>query len=111
MIIKFLLALMLTIIIESMTAYMLGYKGKLFYLTLSLINIITNPSINLILMLVYQINNYTAYITSQFLLEILVVIVEWWLLKYTFPKEKRSLLFLSIIMNSASYLFGLIIRI
>lgn len=111
MIIKFFSALILTILIESITAYMLGYRGKLLYLTLLLINIMTNPTINLVLLLIYQMNNYTAYITSQLLLEILVVIVEWRLLKYTYPKEKKSLLLLSIIMNSASYLFGLIIAI
>lgn len=109
MITEFFSALLLTVIIESIVAFIMRYRGKFFYLVLILVNIITNPAINFILLLVYQLGIYKLYIIAQVTLEIFVVIVEWKILKYAFPEEKKSLLLLSFSMNSASYIFGSLI--
>lgn len=100
------IALALTELIEAITAYIMGNRGKRFYLTLFLANLITNPSINFIICLLYYFK--VLYFPIIIFLEILVVIVEWRIYKYIFPK-KKSLLLASIITNLLSYIFGLLI--
>lgn len=101
----FLRALILTEVVEVIAAFLLGYRGKKFLITLLLINIITNPLINCIVMILYyyKLNNFIIVLA----LEVLVVIGEWRLFEYALGKGKRSYLFLSIIINLSSYLIGL----
>lgn len=102
-------ALLLTIIIESLAAFLLGYRDKTLYITLALINIITNPLLNYILALVYYLGLYSLYGFAEIFLEAAVVIIEWRLLIYALGRESKSMFKLSLIMNISSYLTGLLI--
>lgn len=101
---NFIKVLFLTEIIEACTAYLLGYRGKRFYIVLILINILTNPLLNFILIVLYYFHIESFIITP--ILEVFVVIGEWKLFEYALGKSKRSYLLLSIIINLSSYLIG-----
>lgn len=102
---NFISALVMTEIIETGTAYLLGYRGKRFYIVLILINILTNPLLNFILTVLYYFHIESFIITP--VLEAFVVIGEWKLFEYALGKGERSYLLLSLIINLASYLIGL----
>lgn len=102
---NFIKALFLTEIIEASTAYLLGYRGKKFYIVLMLINVLTNPLLNFILIVLYYFHIESFIITP--VLEAFVVIGEWKLYEYALGKCERSYLILSLITNLSSYLIGL----
>ena len=98
-------ALVLTEIIEALAAFLSGYRDKKFFIVLILINIITNPLLNCILMILYYFHIESFIITP--VLEAFVVIGEWKLYEYALGKCERSYLILSLIANLSSYLIGL----
>jgi hypothetical protein len=104
---NFLKALLLTEVFEAMVAFILGYREKRFYTALILVNIITNPSINCAIMLLYNLKLYNTFTIPM--LEIFVVISEWKLLNYALGKNKKSYLNTAIIINFCSYLFGVLL--
>jgi hypothetical protein len=73
---------------------------------LALINAITNPILNYLL-LVLGFLRIDGTLVRVFLLEIVVVIAEWRLWVYAFGSPSRRFLLLSILANSASFLVGL----
>ena len=100
--------LVLTVVIECMTAIIMGYRGKYLYITLVLVNVITNPLLNYIVSVV----SLLWPVGSRYLiipLELAVVLTEWKLLSYAFPEKQKSFLTLSVLMNAVSYLTGLLI--
>jgi len=106
-----LLALVLTIIIEEIVVALSGLRLKQLFLVVALINCITNPIANYLVIL----NNKFIFIKPSLMLiipiELFIIFIEWRILEYAFPNriEKRSFFKLSIIMNSSSFLIGLII--
>ena len=103
-----LLPLLLTILIEVIVAILLGYKKRDEILLVILANIITNPALNYLLIL----NNYLRvfkYSALVILLEILVVLIEWQILYFALKKPRSKLFILSLAMNTASFLLGLLI--
>lgn len=108
-IIHMLIALILTDLIESATAFALGYRGLQIYIVILLINIITNPALNLIMQVVYLFFNRKMAIGWVLFLEILVVVLEWRILVYVYPKRSKQMLCMSAVMNAASYVGGIII--
>jgi hypothetical protein len=105
---SFLFALGLTIIIELIVAVVFGYRNKISLLTVILINIITNPIANWIVVLNRATNTVSETILIVFV-ELAVVIVEWKLLTAILKKDSMKMFLLSLSMNAASYLFGLIL--
>jgi O-antigen/teichoic acid export membrane protein len=103
------LALALTVVIEIIVAILLGYRKKWELLTIVLINVITNPILNYILIVNSYFNWLSINIFIVISLEVIVVIVEWLLLKYTFRKDSKKLLILSVAMNATSFLVGLLL--
>ena len=103
---NYLYALILTIIIELSVIYLLGFREKLLFYSLIIINILTNPLLNFI---VNRLNE--TYIDFNFLhiilLEILVVIIEWLLLKLVIKSKQLPLFKISFIINATSFLIGL----
>lgn len=103
---NYIYALILTIIIELSVIYLLGFREKLLFYSLIIINILTNPLLNFI---VNRLNE--TYIDFNFLhiilLEILVVIIEWLLLKLVIKSKQLPLFKISFIINSTSFLIGL----
>jgi hypothetical protein len=104
---SYLVALLLTILIEVFVALIFGYKCKKEILSVILLNLITQPVLNYFLL----INSYFSLVsvTIQFilLLEIIVILVEWQLLVWTLQRKLKSLFVLSIVMNLASLTIGL----
>lgn len=100
-------ALLLTEAVETITALLLGYRGKKFFKVLILINIITNPALNIILNIMYNIGIYNYAVLT--LLEVMVVFGEWRLFKFALGSSKKSFLSLSIIINLSSYIAGVLL--
>ena len=107
-IIPYLYALFLTLIIELPLYYLFTYKSKCYLIKLvviTLMNVITNISLNLIYLKFNEIS-YLIYV-----LEIVVVLIEWIILWLTLSRMKKELalyLLYSFVTNLVSYIVGLI---
>lgn len=107
-IIPYLYALFLTLIIELPLYYLFTYKSKCYLIKLvviTLMNVITNISLNLIYLKFNEIS-YLIYV-----LEIVVVLIEWIILWLTLSRKKKELalyLLYSFVTNLVSYIVGLI---
>lgn len=109
-IISLLTALIVTILIEETVVFLLGYRNKNTFLVVFLVNIITNPIANYILMINNIFHIIRPNISLVTILEVLIVYIEWKILEYALPnQENQSYLILSIIMNLASFLTGIIL--
>lgn len=110
--IQMLCNLSLTIIIELGIALLLGIKEKKDILNLIVINCITNPILNYIMMVVVYLtsNNVIIYFLF-FLFEIMVIDLEYRFYKKKLVFKKISLLLLSIMLNISSLILGLIISV
>ncbi|HEX2994891.1 MAG TPA: hypothetical protein VHP14_08705 [Anaerolineales bacterium] len=104
---RYLLALLLTILVEGCVAYLLGLRSRQSLLAVLAINVLTQPALNyLLLVLVYLNVNVTFMLIIA--LEILVVILEWQLLVYIFRAPTRRFLAVSFLGNALSFLVGLL---
>lgn len=104
----YLLALLLTVIVEGGVAYLLGLRQRQQMLAFAMINVITNPVLNYVILVL----SYLGFDVSFLLivaLEVLVVIVEWQLLGYVFHGPKGRFLLTSVLANSLSFLVGLLL--
>jgi hypothetical protein len=102
---RYLLALLLTLIIEGAAAYLLGFRTGRFLTALAAINVITNPALNYLLLVLAYLGTDISLVLVVFL-EILVVLVERQLLVYVFPNPQGRFLILSIVANAASFFIG-----
>lgn len=102
-------ALVLTIAVETPAALLLGLRNKHALLAVLIINVITNPALNFLVLL----NDYLGLISPAIILivflEITVVFVEWKLLVYTLRMKNRRAFIVSLILNTASFLAGILI--
>ncbi len=107
MILTFIIALLLTLLIELSLAYALGYRRQEQLIPLTLINAITNPAANwfFILLAFYSIAN----VFSLLLIEIIIVLIEWKLILFSLEIKSKGALKLSIILNTASFLTGVLL--
>lgn len=105
---RFLIALVLTVAIEAVVAWLFGFRTAVAQLAIAMINCITNPALNYLL-LVLAWRGVAVTLALLVPLEALVVIIEWGLLVYVFEKPKRRLFTLSLAANTASFLAGLLI--
>ncbi len=104
----YLVALILTIIIEVGTAALLGYTSYVAIRTVVLLNLISHPLLSYLLAL----NGYFGFVdhrTAVVSLEILVVFGEWGGLLYVLREPPKKLFMLSLSMNLASFLIGLLL--
>lgn len=102
-------ALALTVAVEGLFALIFGLRSRNQLLAILVINVITNPALNFLVAL----NNYLGFINQNLILllclEVIVVFIEWKLLVYALQlKTGRAFLF-SVILNTASFLAGLLI--
>lgn len=98
--------LVLTILIELFVLFLLGFKDKRLYLAITLINLITNPILNITIFLSHNLINSFGYFYVLFL-EALVVVSEYLMLKLTFKQSKIQFFRLSFVLNASSFLFGI----
>ena len=102
-------ALILTIAIEVSIAWLFGLRSKTELWAVVLINVITNPLLNYFIMV-----NGNFHLISQtnalvLCLEAVIVLVEWRLLVWVLRQGVKKMLLLSFVMNTCSYLVGLLI--
>jgi hypothetical protein len=102
-------ALVLTIAIEAGIVWLLGWRSKPVIWAVVLINVITNPLLNYLLL----VNNNYQLITQTnaliFSLEAGVIIAEWRLLAYVLRRRDYKILWLSALINTSSFLGGLLV--
>ncbi|MEI6266278.1 MAG: hypothetical protein WCP14_00070 [bacterium] len=103
-------ALLGTLLIEVPIAFFLGYRTIKEIISVIAINVLTNPLLNLLII----INSLLLFVNYQLLvllLEVIVVISEWLLLRYVLAEDypRKRFLLDSIILNTTSCLIGLII--
>lgn len=104
---RFLLALLLTLVLEAGVAWLFGFRSGRSQLTVALVNVITNPVLNVFLLLLAWLGvDVTLWLVT--LLEVPVVLAEWGLLVYAFHGPGKRLLALSLTANGLSFLAGLL---
>lgn len=103
------ICLILTIIIETLIAFLLKLR-KTDLLIVVLVNILTNPLVVSISHYFNIKNGHFGYVYSLIALEILTFITEGLIYKYNLDNKKINPFIISLILNISSYLFGLIIN-
>jgi len=111
---RFLIALGLSILIEIGVGFLFRFKGKDQIKVIIWMNILTNPTMNLLLVLLtffFSIVQGDRYYIALGILEVIVVYIEYTILNYVFGKEytKKKLLLISFCMNAASLVIGLLV--
>jgi hypothetical protein len=99
-------ALVLTVLIEVPVAWLRGLRGRRGLAAVVLVNLITNPLFNYVLLVVNQLASNRIYWSAAALLEVLVVIAEWRLLLWVLGGPSRRMLVTSVLMNVASFAVG-----
>lgn len=101
-------ALLATIALECLTAFFLGYRKKYQIFIIVLGNIITNPALNYILVVIRMLG--FAISTGLILsLEAIVIITEWGIFNYSFKGDSKRHFVLSAVINTISYAVGTLI--
>ena len=110
---SFALALALTLAIElAVAALGFGLRTRRELGSVALANVLTNPALNLVLMVVMALTGQRAPIEPAPLaalaaLECTAVIVEWRILAWALPEHRSRALGISLTMNAASLLVGI----
>ena len=94
-------ALLITILSEELVLLIMNVKDSRLYLSLLIINIITNLSMNIILQFV---SNYYLWL---YILEVCVFIIEG-LVYLLITKDIKKAIIISLVCNVCSYLIGCI---
>lgn len=104
---EYFIALILTIVIETTVAAIMGYRSRRMLTAVIIVSLMTHPALHYLLWLntEYRI---VAQWPALFVLEGVVVIVEWLLLCFVERELRFRLLLLSFAMNLASFGIGLI---
>lgn len=105
----YLLALILTLIIELSVAYIFGFRNKKSIITIIVANLITHPLLCYFLLMNSVIFIIPINYFSIIVLEILVVLLESILLFFALKQKYLDILKLSFGINIASFLVGLLI--
>ena len=106
-----LIALVLTIIIETLIAFLLfKIKDKKDLLIIMLVNVVTNPLVNSISSYYLYNFGYKARAISMVILELSAFVVEALIYRKTLSNKKINPFILSLILNATSYLTGILIN-
>lgn len=110
---NFLIALTLTIWIEAIVAYLSGFKKKTELTVIALLNVITNLLLNCILLIANNVYRFSwsGWLLGVVILEIIIILIEWRVLVSVLGYNSRKMLVLSLVMNIASCLLGIIVFI
>jgi len=95
-------------VVEVLVALAFGLRGIRRLEPIVTVNVITNPALNLILALVSLVS-LSLYRPTLVVLEVLVVLVEWLLLRRWLRPPPAHLLWLVVVMNAASLAAGFLI--
>ncbi|MBR6133677.1 MAG: hypothetical protein IKQ29_03040 [Bacilli bacterium] len=102
--------LICTIIIEIVIALILKIKAKKDLINILLVNILTNPIVvSIPVLILFRYGKYYSNITL-YILEIITVITEGFIYKKVLKYKKINPYLISLILNLGSYLIGEIIN-
>jgi hypothetical protein len=104
----FLLLLVLTVVVELAAAWIVGVRDRRGEKAVIWVNVLTNPAVVWILVVAGGLPG-TLYWTLMGVLEILVVVVEWRLLRWAVGLASRRAALTSVVMNASSFAVGLVI--
>jgi len=105
---RFLLALLSTLFVEAGVAWLYGFRSGRSQWMVALVNVITNPALNVFLLLLAWLGvEVSLWLVLP--LEGVVVLAEWGLLVYALGGPKGRLLALSLAANAASFLAGVLL--
>ena len=102
-------SLLITIFVEIIVAIILRYRKK-DLLNVLLVNILTNPLLNSLVVYINVYYGLMARNISLLILEILVVIIEGIIYQKYLDSRKINGYVLSLILNASSYIIGMIIN-
>lgn len=103
-------SLVLTIIIEVIVGIIIGIRTKKDILNVVLVNMITNPIVNIVPITLNVYVSLKARNISIYILEILVLFTEGLIYKKVLDYKKLNYLLISFILNLSSYGIGLILN-
>lgn len=106
---NFLLPLILTILVEGLVGFLMGYKNKQLMQVIAAANAITNPFMNFIAVFILYLGLQEFFYWLILPLELLLIPIEWIILSYAIPDKRSEMLKLSAIMNISSFVIGLVI--
>lgn len=104
-------AVILTVIIEICASFIIGIRNKKDLLNIILVNIMTNPLVNFIVIFLNFYFGIFSRNVGLVILEILAVIVEGFVYKKYLNFKKINPYVLSLILNCSSYFIGEIINL
>lgn len=103
-VLKILLALLFTIVIEGAILYLFKEKNKKVYLVMILMNILTNVPLNLVTLLVFDgLNTFTVFVVPC--IEIVIALLETFGY-YLYTTDKKKSFIYGIFCNAYSYILG-----
>lgn len=103
------ISLICTVVIEISIAFFLKYR-KRDLLNILLVNILTNPLLNSVVVAINYFYGLKARNVSLYIFEVLVVIVEGYIYQKFLERRKINGYLLSLLLNIASYGLGLLIN-
>lgn len=106
----FAIALALTEIIELAVAWLLRYRKGHELRAIFLINLATNPLVNYIVLVAYNLSLLKINIYFLLAIEAFVLITETLMLSYALDKKLNEAFVLSLAINSVSFAFGLLLN-
>lgn len=105
-----LICLISTILIETLISFILRVKTKKDYLNIIAVNILTNPLVVSVSVLIQVMFGLKIKQISLIILEILAVITEGFIYHKYLDYKKINGFILSLILNISSYTIGLLIN-
>lgn len=103
-------SLILTIIIEVVVAIIIGIRTKKDIFNVILVNMITNPIVNIVPIALNVYVSLKARNISIYILEVLVLFTEGLIYKKVLDYKKLNYFLISLILNLASYGTGIILN-
>jgi len=99
--------LAVTVLIEGLAMFLLFRRWDFVYYSF-LCNLLTNPALNLVLLLAVNLLGLAAYLPTLIIAELTVFLLEAWILKLLCRFRLRQALLTSLLLNLASAIAGLL---
>ena len=103
-------SLILTVIIEVVIGIILGIRNKKDIINIALVNIITNPIVNITTISLNIYVSLHARNVSLYVLEVLVLFIEGFIYKKVLEYKKINYFLISLILNASSFGIGILLN-
>jgi O-antigen/teichoic acid export membrane protein len=107
------MALGLTLLLELSVALAMGWRTRNDLAGVAAVSIMTNPffvlCVYVLLLVSKSLSPWPLVLLFMIVLEIVIVLVEWRLLRWALKKDSRKTILLSAAMNAASFAAGLVV--